>query len=68
MTKSLINKLPKGKTMEFKQNNEVVIVDEKVTTVFKAKQVTPETTDDYPCAPKDSACSKRWIDAYSDCA
>lgn len=54
--------------MEFKPNNDVVIVDEKVTTVFEAKQVKVETTDEYPCAPKDSACSKRWIDAYSDCA
>jgi hypothetical protein len=54
--------------MEFAQNNDVVIVDEKITTVFKAKQIDAQTPDEYPCAPKDSACSKRWIDAYSDCA
>ena len=54
---------PKGKDMEFKQKEEVVIVDEKKTSVFEAKQVKPD-------APKQPEQSKKnhWIDAYSDCA
>ena len=68
MDKIQLNKLPKGKAMEFKQKDEVVIVDENITTVFKAKQVKVESTNGYPCGPKDAECSKRWIDAYSDCA
>jgi hypothetical protein len=54
--------------MEFKQKDELVIVDEKVTTVFEAKQVKPDTTSDYPCISKDKACSKRWLESLSDCA
>jgi hypothetical protein len=42
MDKIQFNKIPKGKAMEFKQKDEVIIVDEKITTVFKAKQVDPE--------------------------
>jgi len=68
MDKIQLNKLPKGKAMEFKQNNELVIVDEKVTTVFEAKQIKPEVVSDYPCGPKDSKCSKRWLESLSDCA
>ena len=49
--------------MEFKQKEEVVIVDEKQTTVFEAKQVKPD-------APKQPEQPKKfnWIEAYSDCA
>lgn len=54
----------KENKMEFKQKDEVVVVDEKITTVFEAKQVTP----DYPCADKDQKCSKRWLESLSDCA
>jgi hypothetical protein len=68
MDKIQLNKLPKGKAMEFKQNDELVIVDEKVTTVFKAKQINPEIVSDYPCGPKDPVCSKRWLESLSDCA
>jgi len=68
MDKIQINKIPKGKAMEFKQKDELVIVDEKVTTVFEAKQVKPDTTSDYPCISKDKACSKRWLESLSDCA
>lgn len=54
--------------MEFKKNNEVVIVDEKVTTVFEANQADPVT----PCDPtivKDiKLCNKRWMESLSDCA
>ena len=50
--------------MEFKQKDEVIVVDEKITTVFEAKHVDPE----YPCAEKDVKCSKRWMESLSDCA
>ena len=33
---------PQGKAMEFKQKEEIVIVDEKKTSVFEAKQVKPD--------------------------
>ena len=68
MDKIQLNKIPKGKAMEFTQKDEVIIVDEKITTVFKAKQVKTETVDDYPCASKDPVCSKRWLESLSDCA
>ena len=64
MAKSLLITSHKEKKMEFKTKDEVVVVDEKVTTVFEAKQVTP----DYPCADKDQKCSKRWLESLSDCA
>jgi hypothetical protein len=54
--------------MEFKNKDEVVIVDEKVTTVFEAKQVKAEPVNDYPCISKDKGCSKRWLESLSDCA
>ena len=68
MDKIQLNKIPKGKAMEFKQKDEVIIVDEKITTVFEAKQVKTEIVNDYPCGPKDSVCSKRWLESLSDCA
>lgn len=49
--------------MEFKQKDEVVVVDEKVTTVFEAKQVTPELTPEQVIA-----MNRRRMEAYSDCA
>ena len=54
---------PQGKAMEFNQKEEVVIVDEKKTSVFEAKQVKPD-------APKQPEQPKKfnWIEAYSDCA
>ena len=54
---------PQGKAMEFKQKEEIVVVNEKETTVFEAKQVKPD-------APKQPEQPKKnhWIDAYSDCA
>lgn len=65
MTKSQtsINISHKDKDMEFKQNDEVVIVDEKVTTVFEAKQVRPELTLD-----QKKELNKRWMESLSDCA
>ena len=54
--------------MEFSQKDEVIVVEEKVTTVFEAKQVKAVTVDDYPCGPKDPVCSKRWLESLSDCA
>ena len=68
MDKIQLNKIPKGKAMEFKQKDEVVIVDEKITTVFEAKQVKAETVSDYPCNSEDKGCSKRWLESLSDCA
>ena len=53
--------------MEFKTKDEVVVVDEKVTTVFEAKQVDSE----YPCngaGKTKTECSKRWMESLSDCA
>ena len=47
--------------MEFKRTDEVVVVDEKVTTVFEAKQVKPEKIE-----PKFD--NKRWMESLSDCA
>ena len=63
MAKSLQNNSHKESKMEFKQKEELVIVDEKQTTVFEAKQVKPD-------APKQPEPPKKnnWIDAYSDCA
>lgn len=46
--------------MEFKQTDEVVVVDEKITTVFEAKQVKVEV--------KPTIDNKRWIESLSDCA
>jgi len=63
-----MNNNPKGKAMEFKQKDEVIVVDEKITTVFEAKQVKAETAEDYPCPSKDKECSKRWMESLSDCA
>ena len=68
MDKIQLNKIPKGKAMEFKQKDEVIIVDEKITTVFEAKQVKAAPANDYPCGPKDPVCSKRWLESLSDCA
>jgi hypothetical protein len=68
MDKIQLNKLPKGKAMEFKQKDEVVIVDEKITTVFEAAQVKAEPVSEYPCTSKDKGCSKRWLESLSDCA
>lgn len=65
MAKSLLITSHKEKKMEFKTKDEVVVVDEKVTTVFEAKQVKPS---EYPCADKDQGCSKRWMESLSDCA
>ena len=56
---------PKGKDMEFNQKEEVVIVDEKKTSVFEAKQVKVE---EYPCKEADKLCNKRWLESLSDCA
>ena len=67
MTKSQITNSQKEKKMEFKTKDEVVVVDEKVTTVFEAKQVDPE----YPCngaGKTKTECSKRWMESLSDCA
>lgn len=46
--------------MEFKQTDEVIVVDEKITTVFEAKQVKVEV--------KPTIDNKRWIESLSDCA
>ena len=63
MDKIQINKIPKGKAMEFKQKDEVVIVDEKITTVFEATQVKAELTPEQVIA-----MNRRRMEAYSDCA
>ena len=60
MDKIQLNKIPKGKAMEFKQKDEVIVVDEKITTVFEAKQVKVEV--------KPTIDNKRWIESLSDCA
>jgi hypothetical protein len=68
MTTSQLNNSHKDKEMEFKKNDEVVVVDETKTTVFEAKQLDPVT----PCDPtivKDvKLCNKRWMESLSDCA
>jgi hypothetical protein len=63
MTKSQINNSHKEKAMEFKNTDEVVIVEEKNTTVFEAKQVINE-----PTAEQKKEASRRWIESFSDCA
>lgn len=49
--------------MEFKRTDEVVIVDEKVATVFEAQQIVPELTLEQVIA-----MNRRRMEAYSDCA
>ena len=63
MDKIQFNKSHKEKAMEFKQTNDVVVVDEKVTTVFEAKQVAQELTPEQVIA-----MNRRRMEAYSDCA
>lgn len=64
MAKSQIKNNPTRKIqMEFKQKDEVVVVDEKVTTVFEAKQVAQELTPEQV-----KAMNRRRMEAYSDCA
>lgn len=53
----------KEKAMEFKLENDVVVVDEKVTTVFEAKQVKEELTPE-----QIRLINRRRMEAYSDCA
>ena len=65
MAKSLCNNSHKEKKMEFKHKEEIVIVDEKKTSVFEAKQVKAE---EYPCKEADKLCNKRWLETLSDCA
>jgi hypothetical protein len=68
MTTSQPNNSHKDKEMEFKKNDEVVVVDETKTTVFEAKQVNPVTQCD-PTIVKDiKLCNKRWMESLSDCA
>jgi hypothetical protein len=68
MTTSQPNNSHKDKEMEFKKNDEVVVVDETKTTVFEAKQVKIT----YPCEAKTAQesydCNKRWLESLSDCA
>ena len=68
MTKSqIINNSQKENKMEFKNKDEVVVVDETKTTVFEAKQMDPV----YPCdgtGKTKTECSKRWMESLSDCA
>lgn len=63
MAKSLLITSHKEKKMEFKTKDEVVVVDEKVTTVFEAKQVAQELTPE-----QIKAINRRRMEAYSDCA
>ena len=63
MVKSQLNNIPQGKVMEFKNTDEVVIVNEKETTVVEAKQVVPELTPEQV-----KAMNRRRMEAYSDCA
>jgi hypothetical protein len=49
--------------MDFKPQDDVVIVDEKVTTVFEAKQVKEELTPE-----QIRLINRRRMEAYSDCA
>jgi hypothetical protein len=48
--------------MEFKHINEVVIVDEKETTVFEAKQVIQDLTPE-----QKALANRRMVEAFSDC-
>ena len=57
-------KSQKEKKMEFKNKDEIVIIDEKKSKMFEAKKVDPA----YPCAEKDVTCSKRWLESLGDCA
>ena len=50
--------------MEFKNKDEIVIIDEKKSKMFEAKKVDLA----YPCAEKDVTCSKRWLESLGDCA
>jgi hypothetical protein len=57
-----INNSHKEKPMEFKHINEVVIVDEKETTVFEAKQVIQDLTPE-----QKALANRRMVEAFSDC-
>ena len=63
MAKSLLITSHKEKKMEFKTKDEVVVVDEKTTTVFQAMQVAEELTPEQV-----KAMNRRRMEAYSDCA
>lgn len=51
--------------MEFKNKDEIIIIDEKKNTMFEAKKVK---SSEYPCDDNDQICSKRWLESLSDCA
>jgi hypothetical protein len=48
--------------MKFEYKDDVVIVDEKVTTVFEAKQVPPDLTPE-----QKALANRRMVEAFSDC-
>jgi len=65
MAKSQIKtKSQKENKMEFKKNDEIVIIDEKKNKMFEAEKIDSA----YPCAEKDTKCSKRWMESLGDCA
>ena len=41
------------------------LATEAMVASIPAKPVQPQA--ETPCADKDAACNKRWIDAFSDC-
>lgn len=60
--------------MEFKTNDDIVVVDETKAAIFNKKQTVTSTTDSVtielssPCTSGDIKCTTRWIDSLSDCA
>ena len=67
MTKSLYfnyAQKAKGSKMETKADLSNLATEAMVASI-PAKPVQPQA--ETPCADKDTACNKRWIDAFSDC-
>jgi hypothetical protein len=54
----------KGSKMETKADLSNLATEAMVASI-PAKPVQPQA--ETPCADKDTACNKRWIDAFSDC-
>ena len=68
MTKSLyfFNRAQKAKGSKMEKQKDVSdLAHEAMVTSIPAKPIQPEAV--MPCAEEDKACTKRWIDSFSDC-
>jgi hypothetical protein len=67
VTKSLyFNNAQKAKGSKMtKQADLSDLATEAMVASIPAKPIQPQV--ETPCADKDTACNRRWIDAFSDC-